>query len=109
MTLNLTPAFVNNITTAFGDSGRRYLAALPNLLAESTHHWNLTPGEPFLLSYNYVCTALQADGTPAVLKIGVPNHELTSEIEALRFYAGKGACRLLEADADQGLLLLERL
>jgi streptomycin 6-kinase len=69
----------------------------------------VTPGEPFLLSYNYVCTVLQADGTPAVLKIGVPNRELTSEIETLRLYGGRGACRLLEADADQGLLLLERL
>ncbi|MDP2994244.1 MAG: aminoglycoside phosphotransferase family protein, partial [Anaerolineales bacterium] len=49
------------------------------------------------------------DGTPAVLKIGVPNRELTSEIKTLRVYAGQGACRLLEADADQGLLLLEHL
>ena len=109
MTLDLPPAFVNNVTTAFGDSGRRYLAALPHLLAETARRWNLTPGEPFLLSYNYVCAVTRADDTPAVLKIGVPNVELTSEIKALRVYAGQGACRLLEADADQGLLLLERL
>jgi len=107
--LNLPPAFVNNVTAAFGDPGRRYLAALPHLLAEAAHRWDLTPGEPFLLSYNYVCAVTRADGTPAVLKIGVPNRELTSEIKTLRVYAGQGACRLLEADADQGLLLLERL
>ncbi|MFA5874166.1 MAG: aminoglycoside phosphotransferase family protein [Anaerolineales bacterium] len=109
MNLNLPPAFVNNVTAAFGDPGRRYLAALPHLLAEAAHRWDLTPGEPFLLSYNYVCAVTRADGTPAVLKIGVPNRELTSEIKTLRVYAGQGACRLLEADADQGLLLLERL
>ncbi|MBE3040238.1 MAG: phosphotransferase [Chloroflexi bacterium] len=109
MNFNLPPAFVNNVTAAFGDPGLRYLAALPDLLAEAAHRWDLTPGKPFLLSYNYVCAVTRADGTPAVLKIGVPNRELTSEIKTLRVYAGQGACRLLEADADQGLLLLERL
>ena len=109
MNFNLPPAFVNNVTAAFGDPGLRYLAALPDLLAEAAHRWDLTPGKPFLLSYNYVCAITRADGTPAVLKIGVPNRELTSEIKTLRVYAGQGACRLLEADADQGLLLLERL
>lgn len=109
MNFNLPPAFVNNVTAAFGDPGLRYLAALPDLLAEAAHRWDLTPGKPFLLSYNYVCPVTRADGTPAVLKIGVPNRELTSEIKTLRVYAGQGACRLLEADADQGLLLLERL
>ncbi|MCX6039505.1 MAG: phosphotransferase [Chloroflexi bacterium] len=109
MNFNLPPAFVNNVTAAFGDPGLRYLAALPDLLAEAAHRWDLTPGKPFLLSYNYVCPVTRADGTPAVLKIGVPNRELNSEIKTLRVYAGQGACRLLEADADQGLLLLEHL
>ncbi|HEX7541290.1 MAG TPA: hypothetical protein VF352_04095, partial [Anaerolineales bacterium] len=80
--MNLPPAFVNNVTQAFGDPGRRYLAALPDLLAEVAHRWDLTLGKPFLLSYNYVCAVTRADGTPAVLKIGVPNRELTSEIKA---------------------------
>jgi streptomycin 6-kinase len=107
--MNLPPVFINNVIMAFGDSGRRYLDSLQDLLFEAAHRWDLTLGEPFLLSYNYVCAVIRADGTPAVLKLGVPNPELTSEIKALQFYAGKGACRLLEADADRGLLLLERL
>ena len=44
-----------------------------------------------------------------VLKVGIPNSELTGEINTLRLYNGQGACRLLEADSDKGLLLLERL
>ena len=44
-----------------------------------------------------------------ILKLGVPNRELTSEITALRFYNGRGACHLLDADPDKGMLLLERL
>ena len=109
MILDLPPGFVNNITTAYGDSGRSYLVALPHLLVEATHRWNLTLGEPFLLSYNYVCAVIRANGMHAVLKIGVPNVELTSEINALVFYNGQGACRLLEADPEKGMLLLERL
>ncbi len=124
--INLPPAFVKNITNAFGETGRRYLAALPDLLAAAAKRWDLTLGEPFLLSYNYVCAATRPSSPPGldtplrgystsgsaqdcVLKIGVPNRELTSEINTLRVYAGQGACRLLEADAEAGMLLLERL
>jgi streptomycin 6-kinase len=107
--MNLPSSFVNNITSAFGDVGRQYLEDLPDLLAGAARRWDLTLHEPFLLSYNYVCAATRTDGSPVVLKIGVPNPELTSEIQALRLYAGKGACSMLESDAKAGMLLLERL
>ena len=48
-------------------------------------------------------------GEKLVLKAGVPSHELSSEIEALKVYAGEGAVKLLDADPQRGLLLLERL
>jgi streptomycin 6-kinase len=105
----LPPDFVNNVVNSFGILGRNYLADLENLLLDTSHRWNLTLGEPFRLSYNYVCAVTRVDGTPAVLKIGVPNRELTSEISALNIYRGDGACRLLKADVSQGILLLERL
>jgi streptomycin 6-kinase len=107
--MNLPPTFINNVTRAFEESGRRYLAALPELLADAARRWDLTLGEPFLLSYNYVCAATRVDGSPTVLKVGVPNNELTSEINVLRVYAGQGACRLYESDSKTGMLLLERL
>jgi streptomycin 6-kinase len=109
MTLQLTPVFVRNIRQAFGAAGQRYLDELPALLDEAARRWDLSLGEPFLLSYNYVCAAARADGSPAVLKLGVPNRELTSEMNTLRLYAGEGACRLLEADPARGMLLEERL
>ncbi len=105
----LPPSFVNNIVNSFGNTGRRYLDELGNLLLDASKRWDLSLGKPFPLSYNYVCAVTRADGTPAVLKIGVPNRELTSEINALNVYAGNGACRLLKADAICGMLLLERL
>jgi streptomycin 6-kinase len=124
--MNLPPDFVNNIIHSYGDAGRRYLADLPDLLSAAAKCWDLTLGEPFLLSYNYVCAATRRwssshiaayrevpgggdQAQDCVLKIGVPNIELTSEINTLRVYDGQGACRLYESDSEAGMLLLERL
>ncbi|MGA2503528.1 MAG: aminoglycoside phosphotransferase family protein [Anaerolineales bacterium] len=105
----LPSAFVQNVINSFGDSGRHFLDELPNQIFKAAQRWDLTIGDPFLLSYNYVCSVTKADGIPAVLKIGVPNRELISEISALKVYAGKGACLLLESAGNDGMLLLERL
>ncbi|MFD1658439.1 aminoglycoside phosphotransferase family protein [Streptomyces caeni] len=51
----------------------------------------------------------QADGTPAVLKLAPPWARPESERAALAYWGGSGAVRLLEADAEEGVLLLERL
>lgn len=109
MVLDLPPDFVRNIRQSFAPNGERWLQDLPTLLAEAARRWCLTLGKPFQLSYNYVCAARRADHSPVVLKIGVPNRELTSEIHTLRIYDGHGACHLLDADAEKGMLLLEYL
>jgi streptomycin 6-kinase len=44
-----------------------------------------------------------------VLKVGLPNPELRTEILALRAFNGRGMVQLLEADEARGALLLERL
>lgn len=92
-----------------GAVGTVWLAGLPELLAECAGRWELELLPPFELSYNYVAPARRADGRPVVLKVGVPNRELLTEIAALRHYSGRGAVRLLEADPARGALLLERL
>jgi streptomycin 6-kinase len=110
--------FVNNIRNSFGPDGEQFLSDLPILLDEAAHRWELTLGGPFLLSYNYVTAAVLSEAEcrrrglsspDVVLKIGVPNRELTSEIEALRLYDGQGAVRLIDSDAEKGLLLEERI
>ncbi len=63
----------------------------------------------FSLSYNYVAPVRLPNGAEAVLKLGVPNPELTTEIEALRYYDGAGAVQLFDADATDGILLMERV
>lgn len=107
--MSLPASFVQRVTATFEPDGASWLAALPALLAEFAARWELDLGPPFALSYNYVAPARRADGTRAVLKLGVPCGELSTEIDALRHYAGRGACRLLAADEERGALLLERL
>lgn len=108
--MKLAPKFVQRIGVTFAPDGERWLTQLPDILDTFAARWGLRVEPPFEgLSYNYVTPAVRADGSPAVLKLGVPRDELGTEIDALRHYGGRGCCRLLEADEEAGALLLERL
>ncbi len=107
--MNLSDEFLHNIQNSFGEEGVGWLQKLPALLHEAAQKWQLTLGSPLLLSYNYVTAAKLADGTPVVLKIGVPNREFISELTALRLFNGDGCVRLLEAEDTRYMFLLERL
>lgn len=106
----LPESFVAQIGTTFGADGRDWLTRLPTLLAVCTERWGLTLAPHYgNLSYNYVAPGTLRDGTPIVLKIGCPTHEVRTEVESLRLYAGSGAARLLDFDEENMALLLERL
>ena len=107
--MNIPAEFAQHISTVFGERGRAWLGRLPALVEELAEKSQLTVGEPFGLSYNYVVGVRAADGSDAVLKIGLPDPVLNREAAALRLYAGEGACRLLDFDQARGALLLERL
>jgi streptomycin 6-kinase len=95
---------------SFGEDGRRWLEELPLLLQRCEVRWRLQVGPPVAdLSYNYVAPAHMADGRQIMLKLGVPRAELNREIMALRTYGGRGSVRLVDADAGDGVLLLEKL
>jgi streptomycin 6-kinase len=88
-----------------------WLARLPTLLQDLASGWSLTLGAPFDsedVSCSYVTTAIRSDGTPAVLKIGMPHMEGEHEIQGLRFCTGDPTVQLLEADDARGAMLLER-
>lgn len=105
----ITAQLANTIRNVFGQSGSEWLQRLPDVLARYSAKWGLQVGPAFPnLTYNYVAPATRTDGAAVVLKLGVPNPELTSEIEALRLFRGSGAVMLLEAEAEGGALLLER-
>lgn len=93
-----------------GLAGAAWLERLPALVATAADRWSLTILPPFPeLSYNYVAPVTGPGGEEWVLKAGVPHRELTDEAAALRRFDGRAIARLVAADTDAGLLLLERV
>lgn len=110
MMIALPKDFTNRIKSTFGEQGAIWLKRLPDLLAGAAARWGIELGEPYQdLSYNYVLRGVRQDGRKVVLKIGVPNRELFTEIAALRTFNGRGAVELISALPESGAMLLDRL
>lgn len=106
----VTEQFTNTILNTFGYAGKTWLHNLPNLIATCARRWSIRIYPPFPnLSYNYVAPARHANGIPLVIKLGVPTAEIATEIAALRHFQATGAARVYDADAELGVLLLEKL
>lgn len=107
---DLPSHFIQTIANLHGQPGQNWLDALPRLIAACERRWRITAEPPFPLSYHYVAPARRADGTEVVLKLGLPGDEhVNDQITALRLCDGQGMVRLLDADLEQGAMLLERL
>lgn len=104
------PDEVRNKVVADGNAG--WLDELPSIVESLAQEWSLTIGSTLRGGHiAYVVDATLADGTAAVLKVGVPGteRELTFEATALRLADGDGCARLLRDDLGRGALVLERL
>ena len=91
---------------------------LPDMIEEASARWGLTDIQPSSnLSYNFVAFAKRPSTTPlygsaqdeVVLKMGVPESEMRSEMAALRLFNGEGACKLIDYDEEKYWMLLEHL
>lgn len=90
---------------------QEWLHSLPAMLEELTSRWSLRIDAPFdhaNVTCSWVAAVLRADGTPAVLKLGMPHMEGADEMHGLRFWNGDPTVQLLEADDGLGAMLLER-
>jgi streptomycin 6-kinase len=107
----LPERFVRTIHGLYGDRGAEWLDRLPALIATFEQRWSITTLPPFEnLSYNYLAPARSPGGErELVLKLGVPNPELETEIHALAAFQGRGSVQLLAGDHEEGALLLDRL
>jgi streptomycin 6-kinase len=104
------PDVVANAAAACGAG--EWLRDLPGLIAELEAEWSDSVGRPFPhASEAFVAEARLADGTPAVLKLLIPQDGAAGrhEITMLRLAGGRGCVGLLRDDAARGALLLERL
>src|SRR5260370_11460046 len=88
-----------------------WLKQLPDTLRDLERRWSLSLGAPFdgeEVSCAWVAPVALADGTSAVLKLGLPHMEGEHELQGLRFWDGDPTVRLLGADDELGAMLLER-
>jgi streptomycin 6-kinase len=87
-----------------------WLDCLPARVAELEQAWSLTTGRAFDIDgeVSWVAPARLEDGSEAVLKVGIPYRSTRREADALRFWDGGGAVRLLRVSEDGYSLLLER-
>ncbi len=101
--------FINKIISLRGDLGKEWLDDLPKIIKSYEKQWNITCLSPFILSYNYVAPATTKEGKHVVLKISFPNnHDFPLEFEALKFFDGVGAIRVIQEDIKNGVMLLEK-
>lgn len=88
-----------------------WLRCLPSTIAQATTLWSLTVGSPFRPIEEgcaWVAPVTDQNGTDAVLKVSFPHFEEEHEIQGLRFWDGEPTVRLLAADDELHVMLLER-
>ena len=96
--------------SANGAAGRAWLGSLPGLVQELTDRWSLTIGPAFTGgAVGFVAPAERRGGERLVLKVSFVDEETQNEPDALRYWDGDGAVRLVDAEPARGALLLERL
>jgi len=90
--------------------GAAWLDRLPAIVAELADRWSLAIGQPFCDGdVSLAVPVTRADDTSAVVKVNFPERETEHEADALAFWDGFGAARLLDRADDLGALLVERL
>ncbi|MEV4102163.1 aminoglycoside phosphotransferase family protein [Nonomuraea sp. NPDC049649] len=92
-----------------GEAGRRWLSALPSIVAERCSRWGLVVDGHPMHGYNGLAVPVRRGEEPLVLKVGWPDRSAVEQVECLRLWDGRGTVRLVDADPDDGALLLERL
>ncbi len=106
----VVPEFFAERLVSMEPAARTWLDGLPELAARYAERWELRfEGAPMHGYGGLVLPAVRTDGSRVVLKLGHLTAETLDEPVALTAWAGNGAVRLLDSDAEHGALLLERL
>lgn len=107
--MNLPETFRRRVVQTWGERGRVWLADLPATAGRAAERWSLSDLRPFSnLTYHFVASAVR-EGSPVVVKIGVPGAGLDLEAAALSSLEGVGTPRLYAFDPELSALLMERL
>ncbi|ADU28585.1 aminoglycoside phosphotransferase family protein [Evansella cellulosilytica] len=100
-------SFQDIIVGVHGEKGKEWLTHFSTLKKEVEDRFEINIEETFKLSYNFVAKAVhRKTKAPVVVKMGVPNEELTLEMLALQAFNGRGAISLIDKDDSLGAFLL---
>ena len=104
------PGIVRARAAAAGAAGGRWLADLPETVAAVEAGWSVVVGEQLSGgTAAFVARAVTAAGTPAVVKIAVPELGFARRVRTLAAAEGRGYVRLLAQDPERDAVLLEAL
>lgn len=98
-----------NAINILGEKGSAWIEDLPTTIKVLSDQWalkNITPVEN--MSYNYVAKAIRSDDQPIVFKIGFDKKAIVDEKQALTYFDGNAAIRLLDYDERYSALLLDQ-
>ncbi len=106
---SVSDEFADHAAHVWGDEGAAWVRRIPDLVDDLCAEWDMRVTDAdFALSFNFVVPVVHNGDEAGVLKLGLP-YELRREIEALRIFDGRGACRVLASDPLRGAMLLERI
>lgn len=86
-----------------------WIQQLPAVVEDCMRRWKLTPGRTFRPGGDSSWAALvnRVDGSPAALKVALPDTTVRNSVAVLESLAGRGAVRVLDHHPEQHALLLE--
>ena len=95
----------------WGEQGEKWIKELPSIVEKCCAKWELEYLGPVEdLSFNFVSHVLQKKtNSPAILKIGIPKTELSTQIQCLEIFPKEITVKLLEKDLELGAFLLPKL
>jgi streptomycin 6-kinase len=89
--------------------GSEWLESLPRLVHAYCTRWRLTVTGEMRHGSNAAVVPVARGGELLVLRLTPPGPGVAEQADALRFWDGRGTVRLVDADVDGGVMLLERL
>lgn len=105
------PDVVQRVLAAYGRRGAAWIRELPEQVDALMEEWSLVfVGEPFTGAHaGLVVPVRDSHGRELVLKVVPAATWANCEADALAYWAGRGAARLVAVNRNRGALLMERV
>lgn len=98
--------FKQNIISIYGNEGKQWLDALPEITSKTAEKFNLTDLSPVNnMTFNYVASGYQND-KPIILKIGLNSKALAKEASCLKAFAKHAAAEVIAN--DDNMIIMQR-